>query len=96
MDLKSLDEAAAVVKGDRHRDYGDPQGCFSSIGQAWDAYIRKNCCEPVKSDGTVEYNGLVGKDVAALMVLMKCIRGLDKRDSCIDVIGYAALAADVL
>jgi hypothetical protein len=75
-----LDEAKAVVTGDRSEDYGSSYASFSRIAAMWGAYLGT----PVEP-----------RDVAAMMSLLKISRltTKGKRDSWVDLAGYAALGA---
>lgn len=77
-----LDEAANLVDGDRNAQYGDPRQDFQRTAAMWSAYL----------GATVEPH-----DVAAMMALLKCSRirwSPDKRDSWVDLAGYAACGWD--
>lgn len=75
-----LQEADAIIHGERQRQYGDPECNFERIAQAWGAYLG------------VE---LTGSDVCMMMGLLKIMRarGEYHRDSLVDLAGYAGLAA---
>lgn len=75
-----LDEAKAVVTGDRREDYGSSYVSFSRIAAMWGTYLGT----PVEP-----------RDVAAMMALLKISRLITngKRDSWVDLAGYAALGA---
>lgn len=77
-----LDEAKAIVCGDRDQQYGTPEDNFEIIAKLWSAYL----------EGSV-----TPFDVAMMMVLFKVAReatGQNKRDNLIDIAGYAACAAE--
>lgn len=81
-----LDEAKAIIYGDREATYGDPGKNLTAIAAMWTAYIRSR------------YPGYVvtvtSEDVAALMMLLKVARLANTpghRDSLVDLCGYAAL-----
>lgn len=79
-----LDEAKAIVCGDRDRQYGQPEESFEAIAQFWTVYLK-------------DKEELDAKDVAMMMVLFKVAReatGQSKRDNLIDIAGYAACAAE--
>lgn len=82
-----VSEAVSVVSGDRQGDYGDAAQSFSRIAELWSAYLDEKVNAPISS-----------KDVAAMMILLKLSRSKtsDKRDTWIDVIGYAQIAGDQL
>lgn len=77
--MNVLEEADKIINGERREQYGDPGACFGGIAQMWSAYKG------------VEFTAV---DVAQMMILLKVHRNRDiwKRDSLVDVIGYAALA----
>jgi nucleoside 2-deoxyribosyltransferase len=73
-----LTEAADLVDGDRNAQYGDPRQDFARTATMWGAYLGTDV-EP--------------HDVAALMALLKVSRlkwSPGKRDSWVDLAGYAA------
>ena len=77
-----LDDAKITVTGDRRDDYGAAHTSFSRIAAMWGAYL----------DTPIE-----ARDVAAMMALLKVARlaaGI-KRDSWLDLAGYAALGASI-
>lgn len=79
---KLLDEAKAIVCGDRDQQYGKPEDSFYVIAKLWSAYTLCYFDE---------------RDVAMMMVLFKVAReatGQSKRDNLIDIAGYAACAAE--
>jgi hypothetical protein len=73
------EEAAAIVAGDREADYGDANESFSRIAKLWSAY----------TGSTIE-----PWDVAQMMILLKVSRAKTskKRDTLVDIIGYAECA----
>lgn len=76
-----LDEAKRIVNGDRNKDYGEPEDAFDDIASLWSAYLERD---------------LNGKDVAAMMILLKVARVKhgDKDDNWVDIAGYAACGAE--
>ena len=79
-----LDEAADLVDGDRNNQYGDPRQDFRRTAELWTTYL----------DGKTT---LDLHDVAALMALLKISRlrwSPEKRDSWVDLAGYAACGWD--
>ena len=78
-----LAAAEQLIWGDRQEDYGDASQSFGRIAKFWTAYLGA----PVNS-----------QDVANMMILMKVSRLVTspgKKDSYIDIAGYAALGADI-
>lgn len=77
-----LEQATAIVSGERQDQYGNPEDSFQRIADYWTPYLGK----PVTP-----------KDVAMLLILMKVAREQNqhKLDSLVDIAGYAALAAEV-
>ena len=81
--IEVLEEAQHLITKDRNEDYGDPSSNFRCIADMWTAYL----------DHKIEPH-----DVAALMILVKLSRvqsSPDKRDSWVDIAGYAGLGAEV-
>lgn len=79
---KILEEAKQIICNDRNAQYGEPEDNFARIAELWTDYIG------------VELDSY---DVCMLMVLFKLARlmsGKYKRDSLVDLIGYAACAAE--
>lgn len=78
-----LSEAQLLITNDRNEDYGDPSSNFQCIADMWSSYL----------DHTIEPH-----DVAAMMVIVKLSRiqtSPAKRDSWVDLAGYAALGCEV-
>ena len=76
---KLLQEAAAIVSGDRREQHGDPERTFGKIAEYWSLYLGREIT-PVQ--------------VCQMMVLLKTARGA-KHDDLLDAAGYAALAYEV-
>jgi hypothetical protein len=77
-----LADAEAAVNGDRNAQYGDPRQDFQRTAAMWGAYLG------------VEVQP---HDVAAMMALLKVSRirwSPAKRDSWLDLAGYAACGWD--
>ena len=74
------DEAKTIVAGDRASDYGDAKESFSRIAKLWSAYT-----------GTT----ISPWDVAQMMILLKVSRAKTsrKRDTLVDIVGYAECAS---
>ena len=79
---KILEEAKKIICEDRNKQYGEPEDNFACIAELWTFYLGLE---------------LDVYDVGMLMVLFKLARlisGTYKRDSLVDLIGYAACAAE--
>jgi hypothetical protein len=77
-----LEEAEHIVNGDRQLEYGDKRECFTRIANMWAAYLG------------VEVSSF---DVVHMMIMLKLARNVHKykRDSMVDVAGYA-YCADIM
>lgn len=78
-----IEKAKEIISGERQGQYGKPENSFHVIAQMWSAYL--------------DYE-VSASDVAAMMVLLKTARisnGVYKDDNWIDIIGYAALGAEI-
>lgn len=77
-----LEEAQHIVEGDRQLEYGDKTECFTRIANMWAGYLG------------VPVNQF---DVAHMMIMLKLARNVHKykRDSMVDVAGYA-YCADIM
>ena len=77
-----LEEAQHIVEGDRQIEYGDKKECFTRIANMWAAYLG------------VEVSSF---DVVHMMIMLKLARNVHKykRDSMVDVAGYA-YCADIM
>lgn len=87
-----LEQALKCVCGDREQDYGSPENNFDTIARMWAAYLR---ALPVDKDGS---RVVMGKDVAAMLALLKIARiasGHAKADNWIDLAGYAACGGEL-
>lgn len=85
---KILDEARAIINGERQDMYGNPEDSFDAIADFWAVYQKH-------SNG----NYSPAHDAAMQMALMKVARictGTGGRDSYVDLCGYVALAADMI
>lgn len=79
-----LDEAKATICGERQDQYGNPEDSFARIAEYWSVYLEK-LVSPL--------------DVAHMMMLLKlgrCQGQGFRRDSYVDLAGYASIAADRL
>lgn len=77
-----LEDAHDLINGDRQAEYGTPQENFGRIADRWTQYLGVTI-EPY--------------DVAIMMMDLKLARLCNdvKRDSLVDIAGYAALAAEL-
>lgn len=82
-----LEEAARLVSGGRQEDYGSPEDNFATIANMWNAYLN---ARPPTLMGSIQ-----PKDVAIMMVLLKCAREANrpKRDNLADGAGYFQCAS---
>lgn len=80
-----LDEAKALINGDRQEDYGDPDLNWGQTAKAWSAYLTAKFDQPIE---------LTGRDGCNLMSIAKLIRDAHKvkHDNPLDVIGYQAIS----
>lgn len=80
---KVLSEADALINGDRQQEYGTPQVNFQRIADLWNVLI----------PGHTWTTG----DVALAMLGVKLARAAQgyKRDTYVDIAGYAALAVEL-
>lgn len=82
-----LNEAKVCVLGNREDDYGTPEQNFKIIAEFWNSYLN------------LDENYISGKDVAAMLALLKIARirsgGHGKDDNWVDLAGYAACGAEV-
>ncbi|MEU3013360.1 DUF6378 domain-containing protein [Nocardia asteroides] len=78
-----LQEAAALIDGERAEQYGDPRDNLARTAEMWTGYLGV---------------GITPADVAHMMILLKVSRARTTpghRDSLVDIAGYAALAERV-
>lgn len=83
-----LREAEGLVCGDREDQYGAPADNLQRIANYWNDYLYD----------VMKRGDLLGpRDVALMMALVKIAREANghKRDSLVDLAGYAAIAAEV-
>lgn len=81
-----LQEAEALIHGQRQTDYGDKRQNFSQIAMIWTGMLARKLAPEAK---------LTPDDVAILMIGMKAARlakSPEHRDSWVDIAGYAACA----
>lgn len=77
------EEALRTINGERQDQYGRPENTFALIASLWSSYLGVD----VKDE-----------NVADMMCLFKIARekgGKGKRDNIVDLIGYAALGAEM-
>jgi len=80
-----LSEAAQIISGDRHDDYGPASDSFKKIANLWSAYL---------GDRTI-----TSLDVSNMMILNKVSRTLtspEKTDTYTDICGYSALCCEIM
>lgn len=79
---QALDQASSLIHGDRNKDYGPPKVNFQRIADRWSQLLRVDV-EPWQ--------------VCVMMADVKIARLAEgyTEDSVIDLIGYAALAAEL-
>lgn len=87
-----LDEARAIINGERQDAYGNPEDCFKDIAFLWKWWlgIMMTTCggsAPMKPS-----------DVAMMMALLKIAREVHnhKRDNIVDACGYLGLYNDMI
>lgn len=80
--MNILEEAQHIVEGSRQIEYGDKKECFTRIANMWAGYLGVSV-SPF--------------DVVHMMIMLKLARNVNKykRDSMVDVAGYA-YCADIL
>jgi len=79
-----LDEAKALIGGDRAVQYGDSYDTHRRVGEAWSAILNVQTISPGQ--------------VALMMIALKSIRAsknIEYMDSWIDICGYAALGGEM-
>ena len=84
-----LQEAQTLVYGDRHADYGPPTEDFECQAAMIAAYLSRTNGRPVQ---------VRAEDIGPLMILVKVARFAHrpKRDTTIDIAGYAACTQEVV
>lgn len=77
-----LNDAHALINGERQAQYGRPNENFKRIAVMWSSYLNTD---------------ISAADVACMMVLLKLARQAHalKLDNLIDAAGYIGLAADL-
>lgn len=84
-----LRETAEAVSGERERTHGDKLANHEKIAHFWTTYLQSRRAERAP---------LTAHDVALMMVLLKLARtqcGEYNPDDSLDLIGYAACAAEI-
>lgn len=79
-----LEDASAAISGERNLEYGEPSDDFRRIADLWTTFFGFTF-EPAH--------------VAAALILMKCSRLAHcntKRDTWLDIAGYAACGFEVV
>jgi hypothetical protein len=97
-----LDEAKAIINGERQNTYGDPEDSFSLIADYWNVYINKIQRKMLIDHGVDprDYELLPmlhAKDIAMMMTLFKIAREQEQgnRDNIRDASGYLGIAGDM-
>ena len=78
-----LNKASSLVKGQRHKDYGDKTDNHKNIAKLWSAYLDVD---------------ITPHDVAIMMCLLKVARtklGEISEDTYIDMAAYGAIAGEI-
>ncbi len=81
--ISIVDEALAIVRGNREQCYGPPDQNFRTIAAFWSSWLSTR----LRADVTLD-----GADVCYLMQLVKLARLANSprhRDSIVDIVGYA-------
>tara|TARA_Y100001972_G_scaffold33226_1_gene41272 strand:- start:1708 stop:1971 length:264 start_codon:yes stop_codon:yes gene_type:complete len=81
---ENLKEALKILKGPREKEYGNKKENHDNIAKLWSAYLNIN---------------LTAHDVALMMLLLKVARTKSPnptRDTYIDMVGYSAIAGEVV
>jgi len=75
-----LEIARSIVRGDRQKDYGNPEDNLTRIGIVWGALLMQDAIPP--------------RTVALMLAGMKLVRASnrDNRDDFVDAVGYLVLA----
>lgn len=86
--VQVLREAAALITGDRQQDYGPPSVNFQRIADLWNVQFAELLRDGAKFSPA---------DVALGMAQVKMARAVQspKRDTFVDLAGYAGLAAEL-
>jgi hypothetical protein len=91
----AIDEAAAIIHGARQSSHGAPERSFDAIAGLWNAYLGA-----LASRAGVRFTPISPDQVAVMMALLKIGRAVSgdptHRDHYVDMIGYAALAHELV
>ena len=89
MDIPLLEEVKDLLNGDRQREYGPPDKSLEIIAKLWTTYMQTSLNVDLK---------ITSSDVCMLMILLKVARQANSkdRDSYRDIIGYTAIASDLI
>ena len=85
--VQALDQASALINGDRDKEYGHPKENFDRFRTMVNAYLGK------RIEG-----GLTATDVSAVLSMLKLSRlahDPNKLDSWRDLVGYGALGFEM-
>lgn len=85
-----LDEAKALIYGDRHDAYGEFAGNAERLAALWNSYLAVDA-----SDLDLTNRPIVAEDVPAMLALLKVMRLAEDpthRDSWLDIAGYVGCA----
>jgi hypothetical protein len=85
-----LEEASALIDGNRDVDYGDPLDNFTTTAELWQPYLERI----IHARGGLDLNP---HDVAIMMTLVKVARLAwtpHKRDHWADIAGYTGCGWD--
>ena len=78
-----LNKASSLVKGQRHKDYGDKTDNHKNIARLWSAYLDVD---------------ITAHDVSIMMCLLKIARtklGEISEDTYLDMAAYGAIAGEI-
>jgi len=88
---KILMRALDLINGERQDTYGKPEDSFTLIAEYWNHFL--------ESKGVILNSNIGAKEVAEMMMLLKIARMSGQKprlDNYIDLVGYAAIAADMI
>ena len=86
--MDPLDQAKALIDGDRARQHGDAQALHATVARLWEAYLGPGCGLAISTD-----------QVLVMLALLKIARtqhGETNRDDYVDALGYIALAGRIV